>query len=227
MYALTKANPNKNLVDYLSNKVIKSIAFNGHAYSYTDALGKPRQCGGLLSKLKSIYYPEFEVKKRQYKRKGKKNLKGASTRQIGITIDKQIQAYVKIGKRPKNLLAVALVEYLEKECKQKIQAAQVPVMVKGLGRVTQADIITEDEAGNLYMVEVKSGYNQRKAQGVLLGTDVPSSTKNHWELQRHFTHKGLVEGGLNLKASYIVNVYTEGKGITVKKRKNPSWVKMI
>lgn len=224
MYALTPKNPNPNLVKYLSNDLIKSIGFNGHVYTYSNG----KTTGGIISKLKKIYYPDFEVKKRQYRRKNKKNVKGASTRAIGITIDKQLQAYTKIGKKPKNALAVALVNYLEGECKQKIQAAQVPVFLKQFGRITQADVITEDESGNLYMVEVKSGYNQCKAQGFLKGLkDVPNTIKNHWELQRHYTHKGLVEGGLNIKASYIVNVYTEGSGITVKKRKNPSWVKEL
>lgn len=226
MYALTKNSPNPKLVKYLHNPLIQSVGFNGHMYTYKDKDGAPRQTGGLISTLKKIYYPDFEVKKRQYRRKNKKNKKGASTRTIGITIDKQIQSYIKIGKKPKNKLAIALVEYLENHCKQSLQAAQVPVFT--LKKVTQADIITQDEAGNLYMVEVKSGYNQCQAQGTLRTLpDVPNTIKNHWELQRHFTHKGLVEGGLDIKASYIVNVYTEGDGITVKKRKNPTWINKV
>jgi hypothetical protein len=221
MYSLTKKSPNPNLVKYLQKDIIQSVGFNGHMYTYSGG-----QCGGLISRLKKIYYPDFEVKKRQY-RKSKQNKKGASTKAIGIAIDKQIQSYIKIGKRPKNQLAVALVEYLEKKCKHTLQAAQVPVFI--MGRITQADLITEDESGNLYMIEVKSGYNQCKPQGFLAKLDnVPNTIKNHWELQRHFTHLGLVKGGLPIKASYVLNVYPEeGKGITVKKRKNPSWVHKI
>lgn len=222
MFSLTKNNPNPQLVKYLQKDLIKSVGFNGHMYTYSGG-----QTGGLLSKLKKVYYPDFEVKKRQYRRKSGKNKKGASTRQIGITIDKQIQAYIKIGKKPKNVMAQALIEYLEKKCKHTLQAAQVPTFI--MGRITQADLITEDEKGNLYMFEVKSGYNQCKAQGTLkILNNVPNTIKNHWELQRHFTHKGLVEGGLNVKASFVLNVYTEeGKGITVKRRKNPNWILTI
>jgi len=78
------------------------------------------------------------------------------------------------------------------------------------------------------MLELKSGYNSARAQGTIHGVpDVANTIKNHWELQRHFTEKGLIEGGLPIKGSYIINVYQEDKGVTVKKRKNPEWVKQI
>ncbi len=178
--------------------------------------------------LKNVYYPDFERKKKQYKRKGKRTNKRASTKHQGILIDKQIQLYIKNGKKPKNKLALALVVYLEEKCNHTLQAAQVPLFIKDFGgKITQADIITQDDKGKLYMVEVKSGYNQVQAQGTLKGLDAPNNVKNQWELQRHYTHKGLVECGLPLAASYILNVYQEGDGVTVKKRKNPSWVKSI
>ncbi len=229
MYSITSKSPNKTLVSYLSKPLISTIRFNGFKYTYTSADGKPRACGGITTTLKNVYYPDFERKKKQYRRKGKGVTKKASTKSQGILIDKQIQAYIKNGRKPKNKLALALVVYLEEKCKHTLQAAQVPLFIKDFGgKITQADIITQDEHGKLYMAEIKSGYNQVQAQGTLNGLpDVPNNVKNQWELQRHFTHKGLVECGLPLTASYILNVYQEGSGVTVKKRKNPSWVKSL
>jgi hypothetical protein len=37
----------------------------------------------------------------------------------------------------------------------------------------------------------------------------------------------MVAGGLPIEASYIVNAYQEDDKVTVKKRKNPSWVKQL
>lgn len=228
MYTLTSIAPNKNLVSYLAKPIIKAIGFKVNHYTIGG-----KTVGGLIPTLTERYYPRYEAKKRQYKRKGVTRRRKASTRKQGIAIDAQLQAYVgPQRKRPRNVLAKAIVAYLEDECGQSIQAAQVPVVVNmgdGDIKVTQADLITQDKEGRLYMVEVKSGYNQSRSQGTLSGVpgDVPNNRKTHWELQRHFTHKGLVEGGLPLQASYIVNVYQEGDGVTVKKRKNPKWVELL
>lgn len=226
MYALTPTAPNKRLVSYLAKPIIKSIGFAGNHYTLNG-----KTIGGLLPMLTARYYPDYEQKKRQFKRKGVKRRRKASTRKQGIAIDAQLQSYVAQKKRPRNVLAKAIVAYLEDECKQTIQAAQVPVVIQfdtGV-KVSQADLITQDKEGRLYMVEVKSGYNQSKSQGMLGGglNDVPNNRKTHWELQRHFTHRGLVDGGLPVEASYIVNVYQEDDGVTVKKRKNPKWVEQL
>jgi hypothetical protein len=104
----------------------------------------------------------------------------------------------------------------------------VPVFIKQFGIVTQADLIIQSPKGELLMLELKSGYNSARAQGTLGGLpDVPNTIKNQWELQRHFTEKGLREGGLPIKGSYIINVYNEDTGATVKKRPNPEWTKKL
>jgi len=225
MYSITPVSPNKHLVAYLAKPVIKAINFVGNHYT----LGG-KTVGGLLPTLTSTYYPTYEPKKRQYKRKGVTRHRKASTKKQGIAVDNQLQEYVRSKKRPRNALAKAIIAYLEDGCNQTIQAAQVPVVIRDFDKVkvSQADIITQDKDGRLYMVEVKTGYNQSRSQGNLEKlADVPNNRKNHWELQRHFTHRGLVAGGLPIEASYIVNAYQEDDKVTVKKRKNPSWVKQL
>jgi hypothetical protein len=223
MYAIVPKKANKNLLNYVSKPIIKAIAFNGNSYTLNG-----KCVGGLLPALTKKYYPDYLQKKRQHRGK---RLRKASTRKQGIAIDNQLEAYVRDGKRPRNQLAKAIVAYLEDQCGHTIQAAQMPVVIRFFDgiRISQADIITEDSAGRLYMVEVKSGYNQSRSQGVLTDVegDVDNNRKNHWELQRHYTHRGLVEGGLPIEASYVLNVYQEGKRVTVKKRKNPAWVSLI
>src|SRR6187399_1862105 len=102
MYSITQNHPNPSLVEYLNKPLIKSIGFNGFKYSYSTG-GHTFYVGGIHNKLKSIYYPEFTVKLRQYRKKGRGNLKKASTKKQGILIDKQIKEYVKSGKKPRNV----------------------------------------------------------------------------------------------------------------------------
>ena len=108
MYSITPNAPNKDLVAYVSKPLIQSVSFNGFKYSYSPSVGKTLYVGGIHSKLKSIYYPDFEVKLRQYRRKGKGNKKKGSTKKQGILIDKQLKEYIGIGKTPRNMLAKAL-----------------------------------------------------------------------------------------------------------------------
>lgn len=180
--------------------------------------------GGVLSKLKKMYYPHWERKKGHHRRKGAApKLRKGSTAAQGKAVDKQLTDYVASGKKPRNAHAKALVEYFL-HAKMRPVAAQVPVYVEMLDRITQADLIVENEYGQLLMFEIKSGYNRTQKQGDLKGLPgVPCRQNEIWELQRHYTHKGLVEGGLPIIGSHVVNVYNEGTVITVKKRKVPQW----
>ncbi len=227
MFAITPNAPNPALVAYTEKPLIKSIGFNGFKYMYTVA-GHTFYVGGIHSKLKSIYYPDFEVKLRQYRRKNGGIKKKASTKRQGIAIDSQLKAYVRTGKKPRNVLAKAIIAYVEDQCKSTIQGSQVPVFLKQFNIVTQADLIIQSPKGELMMLELKSGYNSARAQGTLRGLpNVPNTIKNQWNLQCHYTEKGLREGGLPIKGSYVINVFQEGDGVTVKKRKNPEWVKTL
>lgn len=142
----------------------------------------------------------------------------------GKTIDKQITEYVRSGKKPKNPMAKAIIAYFEEQCQQRIVAAQVPLFALGGTRITQADFIVQDVHGALIMIELKCGYNRTQKQGYLRGLPgVPCRQNEIWELQRHYTHKGLEESGLRLMGSHVLNVYKEGTAIMVKRRKVPKW----
>lgn len=219
MHAIVKEKPPQALIDYLQAPLMQSIGFDPgrKMYHVGDC-----HVGGLLSKLQKLYYPHFQRKRRRQKKNTQK--KGSSKAQ-GKAIDNQITKYIQCGKNPTHGHAKALLAYL-KSVNLRPVAAQVPVYIKELKRVTQADLIVETPLKQLVMMEIKSGYNQMQAQGELLNLEgVKCNQNNIWELQRHYTHKGLVEGGLPLVGSHILQVYAEGKGgqVTVKKRKVPKW----
>lgn len=125
-------------------------------------------------------------------------------------------------------MAKALVAFWEDHMGHSLESAQVPCYIKDLGVVTMADVVTSDSEGRLWMWEVKAGYNQAQKQGSMnYLPGVPCRPHEQWELQRHFTHKGLIDGGLPIFASHIVNVYRENNAITVKKRKVPKWTDQL
>ncbi len=223
MYALCKTDPPVPLVNYLSRPEIEGIEFDEARRMYRDAEGK--HYGGLLSKLQKMYYPYWKRKRRSYRRKGVTIARKGSSAKEGKTVDKQLTEYVRTGKKPKNAMARAIVAYFEKENNQRIVAAQVPLYALHGLRITQADLIVANPDGSLLMMEVKCGYNRTQKQGDMKGLPgVPCRQNEIWELQRHYTHKGLVESGLPIVGSHILNVYKEGKdGITVRKRKVPQW----
>lgn len=209
---------------YLSDPTIKSIHYSPERKSFV-MNGKPFP--GIHSTLSRIFYPDFERKRRNYKTK-KKRARKASCIAEGKKIDEQIEEYAKSGKRPKIAMAKALVSFWEDHMEHKIEAAQVPCHIRELGVVTTADVITSDSENRLWMWEVKAGYNQAQKQGSMnYLPGVPCRPHEHWELQRHYTHKGLVECGLPIFASHVVNVFREKEAITVKKRKVPKWTEKL
>lgn len=220
----------KSLEEYLGDPLIKSIQFNDQLkrFMYTSPTGTPVSTGGLLRQLEKRYYPHYKHEKKKRFVKTKLQRRGSSAKQ-GMALDDSLESYVRTGKRPRMQMAQAIINYLEDACKHKICGAQVPAFVTDIGngalkkrRITRADLITQDNAGRYYMVEVKAGYNQKRAQGSLYNipgrTKVPNTIKNHWQLQRHYTEKALRQCGLPIHASYIVNVYHQGQtGVQVRK----------
>jgi len=224
MHAICQKNPPASLVAYLNQPKIQSLGFDKARKMYCDSEG--RYYGGLLSKLKQMYYPYWERKRKNYRRrKGKVVARKASSASEGKSVDKQLTEYVRSGKRPRSNMARAIIAYFEESAQQRIVAAQVPLYAMQGTRVTQADLIVANADGSLVMIELKCGYNRTQKQGDLKSLPgVPCRQNEIWELQRHYTHKGLVESGLPLIGSHILNVYKEGKdGITVKRRKVPKW----
>ena len=80
------------------------------------------------------------------------------------------RVFLQTNKKPRHAKAKALIAYWENECNHTLQAAQVPTIIdtfQGGVRVTSSDVITEDKEGNLWVWEVKCGYNQSQKQGYL------------------------------------------------------------
>ena len=219
MYALRARKANKDLLAYLGRPEIAHIVHNGDMYMCPDGTTR----GGLHSALTRQFYPKFVIKHRKSKKP--RRYKGSS-REEGVLVDQQLSEYVKKGIEPSETLAQVVVAHLER-MGHTLQACQVPlyVTVGGSERITQADLISQDQGGRLWMWEVKAGYNRAKPQGTLRGLrGVPSTRHNHWELQRHYTHKGLVESGLPIYRSHVLNVYRESGGfVHAKQRSVPKW----
>jgi hypothetical protein len=119
--------------------------------------------------------------------------------------------------------------------------SKVPVRLRQIQRVTQADVITVDSAGQLWMWEIKTGGTLmlNRAQGTFAyGAPHgyggrPCTTAARYELQRHYTHRALVAEGLPLHASRVLVVRrskskskdgsAQGK-VTCKELENAPWL---
>ena len=214
---------------YLKHSIISTIAFDKKQKSYTVKIRG--QCGkrpGIHNTLRRKHYPKYK----HSKRKQKTNKKGSSKTQ-GKSIDHQLNQYIAHGKKPKHRMVKCLIKYWH-SIGHTLEAAQIPVYIKELDCVTQADIITSDKDGKLWMFEVKSGFppGGSRKKGSLSGIRplVPNTVYNHWELQRHYTTKGLKALGMPIHESRVIHVYDEHdkkqdkKVVQVKVRKIPKWI---
>jgi len=223
MYAITSEHPNKNLIGYLSGPVIRALSKDPVTQHY--AMGGQVK-GGLTTHLARRYYPTYQRKKHKH-RKGQVRAKKASSRKEGLAIMKQLMEFISNGTKPRNALAGAIVHHFRQN-NHSLQAAEVPVYIQSIDKVTQADLITEDAEGRLWMWEVKSGYNRVQKQGFMMSPlqTVPNRDHEHWELQRHYTHVGLQEQGLALHKSHVLNVYLDkDKRVHVDQRPVAKWIK--
>ena len=183
---------------------------------------------GLHKTLKKHYYPRFKYKKRKtlVKKKG-------SSKKEGIKVGKEIEHFVSGSKtRPSHRFSRQVIKYIIKELGHAFQACEVPVWIEPLQCMTQADILTQDSKGRLWMWELKCGSPNMRAQGQLRGLrEVKNSRLNHWELQRHYTSLGLIEQGVPIYKSRVLQVYDQYKSelkqkvVTVKARNPAPWTK--
>lgn len=219
--------PNETkLRQYLRQPRIRSIRFDPARKSYVCTEGAR---GGLHSALKKRFYPVYQRKRRSVR--ATKRHRHASSLTKGKEIDYQLQEYVKSGRKPTDTWALCVVQYLEQKMEHEVVATQIPtfVCVSNQERITQADVITKDCKNRLWMWEIKSGWNQANAQGTLKRplTQVPNKDHNHWELQRHYTHAGLVASGLPIYRSHVLNVFQEDNTIVVDRRSVPKWCNLL
>lgn len=221
--AVTSHGLHPGLSQYLKKPHIASVRYDEEQQSFVCASGKRP---GLVSGLRYRYYPYY---RRTTRRKGsRKRARMASSIEQGLAIGEGLTDYLKTGQMPEDGMAAVLVYYFEKIEGHTIQATEVPCFVQldGSERITRADVITADAKNRLWMWEIKSGYNRVQKQGDLQGLKgVPNRDNTHWELQRHFTHKGLEACGLDIYKSHVLNIFVEDGEYGVQKRPVPRWCK--
>jgi len=192
---------------------------------------------GLHYALRRTYYPNYK-----YSRRKKSTAKKGSTKEIGQRVDSEIMHYVRCSKFAKkgkpHWMSKKLIKYWTQTLKHTLQVAQLPVRVKDLNCMTQADVITRDQKGQLHMWEVKTGFPPGGSvqKGYLEGFPFPKNTLyNHWELQRHYTWKGMVDAGIEIayENTHVINIYLEVRKkdkkrvVHVKPRPHPKWIKQL
>lgn len=222
-----------SLSAYLLSPIAQSATFDNelHAYKYVNA-GVPITCGGLINTLKYAYYPKYEDNYKKRRRKGAKLI--GSTSKQGKQIDSEIAAIIegRLRKKP-HPMAEAILKEL-KGMGHQLQAAQVPVpLANNSLKMTQADLITKDAFGMLWLWEIKSGmsvgfFRKQKQQMHFEGKlkHVDCNGLNIWHLQLQHTRMALEDQKMPIKQARIIQVYKDReKGIIVKVHEQPKWIK--
>lgn len=238
MYQISESAP-ADVIQYTDNRLVKSIYFDYDRISYGITInGCKQSCRGLTSTLQYRFYPTYVRSTSKSGSSHRRRQKKGSSEQLGKIVDKHLTNYVKTQKRPKHKMTIAIINFIEQNMEHTIVGAQLPTYIKEFRCITQADLITIDKLNRLWMIEIKTGYPRggyrKKGNGMLTNIpskgQIPSTVYNHWQLQCHYTAKGLKECGLPLYNSCIVQAFNERKRgepvkVTVKKLETPKWIK--
>lgn len=258
MFTRNKKDLDSRVKEYLDKRVISTFSLKKVGktteYKYLKK-GSMTTCYGLLSKVKKVFYPDFDpyastasggVKKRIYTRSA---LRAGSTRKEGERVDNEIALWTERGGGPPDKkwhkLTKKLVSTLHAQGHVP-QAAQVPVVFFNwehpFGRATCADLITKDAGGRLCLWEVKTGMPvmQRAKKAFFRhvkdahGNLIPCTTKDMWQFQLHFTEKGLIDGGMPIESSRIIMVCKSKEkkeqkqwGIMTEQYPKAQWIKTL
>lgn len=227
-----------HLSAYLHGPVAQSARFDKETqcYKYTYA-GAPVTGGGLLSMLKWAYYPKYDNTTKKRRAKGTK-LTGSTAAQ-GKQVDSEIALMIEGRLRKKNKKPHPMAQAIVSEIRSmghEMQAAQVPVVLaQNVTKMTQADLITRDAFGHLWLFELKSGqpvgfHRKQAAQTHFNGklAHVECTGLNIWHLQLHHTRMALEAAKVPIKQARIIQVYKhKDKGLVVKVHEQPEWVAQI
>ena len=242
MYTTTPHNLHPSISSHLSTPLIASVGRNPVNGKFTyEEDGRKKECGGIIWQLKKFYYPKYKEPTRNGKAKRRRRTyQRGSTDKEGIEVHAQITKFVGLGdKRPKRMKAKtrAILNHLENELGHTLQASEIPVFIPGWSIVTQADLITMDKAGKLGMLKIKAAFpsagyrTQKQEPNMRPPLQAVKSTKyNHWQLQREYTHRALVNAGVQIEESRIIQVKTDKRkeqGLVVNVLPNPVWTKKV
>lgn len=196
-------------------EIIKRGCFDMYRFQ---SRGSFHEGGGLLNAIKDRFHPHFETSKS--KRHGRTLIKGSS-KKTGKTVDTQIARLIENPKlkRP-HKWTKAIHQQLIVILGHSYQAAQVPVELTPHwpGRMTQADLITKDKNGKLWLWEIKTGMpvsfrKQRASKGkkkkcfLNIQPEVECSPLGVWNLQACFTESALKHAGVQIYQTRIIQVY--------------------
>jgi hypothetical protein len=232
-------NIHASLWDYLKGPFCSQVRFNSSARKYAlERAGASMLFAGLLSQLKWHFYPHY--RENRSRRKRGTHVKGSNSAQ-GKRVDAQICSIVALGgkrpsgKRKLNRLTVALLNYWADNGHQ-LQAGQIPAEVSPWDRITQADVITmHTRTGRLWMWEVKTGapvgFYRKQGKFKAPLNDVDCTKRNIWELQRHYTVQALIDAGVHISESRVIQVHEDRRNAggepVVKVHKPPIWTRTI
>ncbi len=241
----------QKLSEYMATPFVSGVKFSEAVRTYTYVCpdsGITKSAPGLIGKLRARFYPRAAHKKRKRRafrtRKRGTTYRIASSANIGSAADDAITAYIRSGLTvaPKNAFARAVIHHWEQVMGHVVVASQLPVRVEDFGCITQVDTLTRDAAGRIWLWELKTGNPPRApARGPDLvgprtpaGKRVPASTLNQWELQRHYTAKGMRDAGVSIYKSHVIHAYkSKVKGskkkptVKVSKRAVPTWTQSL
>ena len=221
------------LKEYLNREETRNMRFDrdNDAFIHVDPCTRITQhCYGI----KSWIWKNFVPRGTKMPERSKNTVKLGSNAQKGSRTDRVVMQTVRAnGKAPENLdcYSQRLLLHFAKH-KWRLQAAQVPVFMKRINRVTQSDLVTLSKTKDSLIVwEVKTGYppgaHRSVAKFKVKGLDrVGVTPLNLWYLQLLYTMVGLKAQGLPVKDAFVIQVWEEKNG-TVKcmTRELPLWCK--
>jgi len=229
--------PHPALAAHYASEFCQRAHFCAQSNAYqAPSNGRIATYSGLISRLRKHHYPHYD--QTQSKRRWKKtNVRGSTSAQ-GKRVDAELGSVVAgkaLPKRKKSwdAMTVSLLSYWRDDLGHTLEAAQVPVRVQGFwSTMTQADVITRDSDGRLWLWEVKTGMpvGFTRKKGVLQnvrGAEVPCNGAAVWHLQLHYTRKALEAAGVPIAESRVIQIHGVRSDKNVLKRKvhiPPEWV---
>jgi hypothetical protein len=220
-----------SLLQHLDSQDAQSARYRrgddgGYVYRFA---GRPVNLTGLISWIEYKFHPKFDKKKAR--RTKSTTIRGSWSAQ-GKEVDQQVALACAGPLFERHPMTAKLLNYFA-ELGHTLQAGQVPVKLPKLERMTQADLITRDRFGFLWLWEIKTGkpvaLNQK--QGTFVGPlkDVPASKFNIWHLQLRFTRLALEGSGVEIAQARIIQVYEQRKSrqLKIKVFEQPQWTRKL
>ena len=218
---------------YLSRDFAKQAKYDRSKRCYVAPIqGRMTKHCGLIKKITSRHFKHYGEKQSK-RRHGSTNVIGSSSA-LGMRIDKEL--IMECGAKPKkkkHVLTIALLNYWN-GVGHKLVTCQLPVTVRDFPTcMTQADVITIDPEGHLWLWEVKTGmpvgFHLKKGfLNYVHGDPVPCTGMEVWQLQLLYTQRAVCNAGIPIRHARVIQVHEQRKGpVVLKVHEPPKWVERI